>query len=149
VLLRLRSWWNELELDAALADGADPLETDELTFRAQRLVEPKKRTLWARSIRKLVSLAEAPGPRILPGLEPYARQQLRANRFLLIALAERLEGEGPHCLRGLAKVDLMLQDGRSPLNVARRPEELQHELESVLSALNPMSDREPRRHIEP
>ncbi len=134
---RLRSWWHALELDSALADGVDPLATDELIARAESLVRPDTRLGFARSLRELVAIAERPRARIFGGPEAFAREQIRCNRSPLLALASRLEEQGLQCLRGLAMTSVLLQDGRSPLHRARAPVELEEEIELALVALDP------------
>jgi hypothetical protein len=110
---------------------------DELTKRAERLVRPDTRLGFARSLRELVAIAERPRARIFGGPEPFAREQIRCNRRALLALATRLEEQGLQCLQGLAMTSVLLQDGRSPLYLARPPELLEEELELALGALDP------------
>lgn len=93
--LRLRTLWIAPELDEALASGADPLVSEELTLRAQQLAEPEKRAEFARSIELIVEDAGAIGPQLVPGPTILKRGPIARNRSVLLALARRLRGQGP------------------------------------------------------
>jgi hypothetical protein len=130
--LRLRVWWRRGKLDTALAQGADPTQTRELTLRAQQLVEPKKREALAEAIERLLAIAERPRAPVQVTFRP---TQVRANRRLLVELAARLRDHGPHPLHGLAMSALLLEDGRGPLYPGSGPRMLERALRDVLSAL--------------
>jgi hypothetical protein len=139
---RLRTAWSAAELDEALASGADPLASDELTLRASQLVRPEKRAELAQSlelvVRQVTSGGPSPsGPTILRR-EPVAR-----NRRALLVLAWRLRRDGLHCLRGLAMAERLIKYGDSPLYMALEPLELAHRVEEVQAALEPDWDGQP------
>ena len=133
---RLRAAWSAAELDAALADGADPLASDELALRAAQLVEPATRAKLAQSLELVVVQVAAGGPSPL-GPTILRREPIARNRRALLALARRLQSEGVHCLRGLAMADRLIRYGDSPLYMALGPLQLTHRIEEILAALEP------------
>ena len=135
--VRLRASWKAPELDEALAMGTDPLESDLLLWRAQQLAEPDKRVGFADTIEQIVEEVTRGGPQMLPGPRLVRRDLIKDNRSLLMVLAERLRGAGPHGLRGLALVDLLVGYGDSPLYRARSPLQLKWTLLEALAALDP------------
>jgi hypothetical protein len=132
--LRLRVWWKKEELDTALANGADPTESPELTLRARQLVEPKRRETLAQEIYSLLAVAERPRD---PLQVAFRASQVRANRSLLLELAARLRDHGPHALRGLAMTSRLLRDSRGPLYPGNGPRTLERAVGDALSALEP------------
>lgn len=140
---RLRAAWSAAELDDALADGADPLASDELALRAAQLVEPARRAKLAQSLELVVKQVAAGGPSPLPGPTILRREPIARNRPALIALARRLRDEGLHCLRGLAMADRLIRSGDSPLYIALGPLQLRHRIEEVMAALEPDWDGQP------
>jgi hypothetical protein len=133
-----RVWWQEPELDAALAGGADPSKTEELVLRARKLVEPRKRGELAAALDRLVEIAERPreGAARIPPYPPLRPKQVEANRSLLSKLARRLRCRGPHGLRGLAMTSLMLEDSTRSRCIDSEPAMLEHALRGALSALD-------------
>jgi hypothetical protein len=136
--LRLRTFWRIPELDLALANGTDPLDSEELTLRAQQLVEPELRTELAYSIEKVLK-AVAWRHQPLPGPRIYERSPIEANRSLLLELRARLTDHRPHRLRGLAMSELMIRYGDSCLYRATSARQLEQELCRVLELLDPSS----------
>ena len=61
VALRVRVLWNAAQLDAALADGADPAASKSLALRAQQLAERTHRARIANSIQRFLDLTERGG----------------------------------------------------------------------------------------
>src|SRR5688500_6535045 len=103
LLLRLRVGLKALDLDQALAGGADPTESRELTLRAAQLIEPGKRELLAESIDNVLYVAAADPVTTLGSTRvPFRRDRIEANRDQLVELAGKLRSRGPHALRGLA-----------------------------------------------
>lgn len=141
--VRLRVAWCAADLDEALADGADPLASDELTLRATKLVDPAKRAELVRTLELVVSHVSAGGPSPFPGPTILRRQPIARNRPELLALAWRLRIEGVHCLRGLAMADRMIRYDDSPLYMALGPLQLRHGIEETLAALEPDWDGQP------
>jgi hypothetical protein len=67
---------------------------------------------------------------------PFRPRQVQANRSLLLELTERLRGQRPHAVRGLAMTSLMLEDGRGPLTTDSNPATLERAVRACLSALD-------------
>jgi hypothetical protein len=135
-MLRLRTWWNAPELDSALADGVDPAGSEELMARAVQLVRPKKRAELATAIKRLVASADRPPERLVSAPPLFRHDQVRANRSMLLRLAERLGGQGPHALKGVAMTSVLLGDYRSPIHVKDGARGLEDAVRSTLSALD-------------
>lgn len=140
---RLRAAWHAANLDDALADGTDPLASDELALRALKLADPKNRAELARTLELVVNHVSARGPSPLPGPTILRRHPIARNRSELLALAWRLRTDGIHCLRGLAMADRMIRYGDSPLYMALGPLQLRHRIEETLAALEPDWDGQP------
>lgn len=142
LLLRARVWIKDLELDAALAGGADPQQSEELALRAKQLAARKKREELASGISRLIGIADrhSRAPIATP-YAPFRPKQVRANRSLLLKLEQRLRGYKPVALQGLALTSLMLEDGRGPLTTDSDPATLARAVRAALSAL----DVNPRR----
>ena len=104
IWVRLRVRWKRRNLDATLADGANPATSAELALRAET-VEPAMRARMAAGIENLFRLAtEGPGPRATTAMvvSTFDRRRVAANQPGLAALAARLRAEGgPHTIRGL------------------------------------------------
>jgi hypothetical protein len=127
---------NASELDEALAGGADPLESEELTLRAEQLVDPTKREDFARSLELIVEAAQGGWLQFVPGPAIQKRKPVVHNQAALLALAQRLRGQGPHCLRGLAMTDQLIHCGTSCLYAAPSPDQLRLKVEQILAALD-------------
>jgi hypothetical protein len=135
--LDVRVRWSALELDAALSRGSDPASGEELALRAAQLADPAQRERLARSINDLVLLAEGRFGAQLPTTRaPITADRVRTSRARLLELRERLLGEGPHSPRGLALVNLLLEDPTGPLySHELSGDQLQPTLEEALAAL--------------
>lgn len=134
---RLRAAWSAAKLDEALASGADPLASDELTLRAAQLVEPTHRAQLAQSLELIVRQVGRGGPSPVPGPPILRREPIVRNRPELLALTHRLRSDGLHCLPGLAMADRLISYGDSPLYMALGPLQLRHRIEEILAALEP------------
>jgi hypothetical protein len=122
VWLRLVTWSRASALDRELADGADPMQSDELSLRVGQLRSAKHRARLACALRGAVELAARPIDQLMMPPAPIRRPEIQANRELLLELAERV-CSGPVCAQGLAMTWLLVGDGSSPLyrEQARRP----------------------------
>jgi hypothetical protein len=121
VWLRCVTRWRARELDRRLAAGADPIESDELALRVGQLGSPAARARLACALRAAVRLAhEYQAPLMRTKLR---HDQVRKNRELLLALADRVDDGDPVGVRGLAMATQLLDDPRSPLfsDRAERP----------------------------
>lgn len=111
-LLRVRTALHRVRLDSALAAGADPAESRELSLRAGQLTGRKRRQGLAASLEHAVEAAERPrgGASV-----PVHRPAVREARAELLCLARELV-ERPHLSpRGVVLVTKLLSDGAGPL----------------------------------
>jgi hypothetical protein len=118
LLLRVRVALLRRRLDAALADGADPAASPELTLRARQLTSGSAREALADSIDSILSEVDRPG-RSNPGRVPVVRQEVLGARPRLIDLERRLR-EGRCRAQGVVLIRRLLSDGTGPL-YARAP----------------------------
>jgi hypothetical protein len=120
--LRIITWSHASALDRELAGGADPMHSDELSLRVGQLRSAKRTARLACALRGAVELAARPPDHLTMPPSPVRRGEIQANRELLLALAERLDG-CPDGVEGLAMVSLLISDGSSPIyhEDARRP----------------------------
>jgi hypothetical protein len=135
--LRARVWFKTIELDAALAGGDDPTRTPELALRAEQLTDATRRERLARAILRVIAMADRRQRyAVITPLAPLKPWQIDANRSLLLELAARLRGNGPHALQGVAMTALMLEDGTGPLLFSNRSATLERAVRACLSALD-------------
>jgi hypothetical protein len=147
LIVRARVWMRQLELDAALASGAEPAKSEELELRAKQLADRKTRDRLATQITRLIGIADGhPRAPITTPNPPFRPNQVRANRTLLLELAERLQGPGSVALRGMALTSLLLSDGRGPLTTGSDPLILERAVRATLAALN--EDPHPRQDVQ-
>jgi len=146
LMLRARVWMRELELDAALAGGAEPAQSEELELRAKQLADRKTRNRLARAITHLIRIADGYRAPITTPNPPFRPKQVQANRSLLVELAERLRGPRSVALRGMALTSLLLNDGRGPLTTESDPTTLERAVRATLAALN--EDPHPRQKAQ-
>jgi hypothetical protein len=141
--LRARVWIHDLELDAALADGADPQQSDELALRAWQLATREKREEMASGVSGLIEIADRHSrATMVTPFAPFRPQQVQANRSLLLELEQRLRGYKPVALQGLARTSVMLEDGRGPLTTGSDPATFERAVRAALSALQVDADRQ-------
>jgi hypothetical protein len=89
------------------------MDSDELSLRVGQLGSSRSRARLACALRGAVELADRPP-------EPFRRPQIRrteirANRELLLELADRVGSSGPVGVEGLGMTSLLIGDGASPL----------------------------------
>jgi hypothetical protein len=128
--------WNAAQLDAALADGADPGASKALALRAQQLRAPRHRTRIANSIHQLLDLAERSSAAhvSLTGV-PFRPDRVVNNRPQLMELADRLETGGAAPAKGLAMANLLVEDGSGALYAHEPSDPIRPAVEAVLAAL--------------
>jgi hypothetical protein len=133
-LTKLRARLQGRSLDRALATGADPAASAVLARRAAWLTSTKNRRALARALRRAL---EPPigrgGPS--PAVSPH-QGELAATRLPLAGVAALLESDDPIYARGVAKLQVLLTEGGSPLYSPRRVGELRREVDSILAALD-------------
>jgi len=134
--LRLRTGVHRGKLTRALAEGADPRESDELALRAQKLTSDRSRKALARTLRR--SIAEA----YLPA-HTRARVSIIDRRGVLDAesairaMVERLLGPRPVHAQGMAMLERILTNAdSSPLYNRSRPGTLRQMIRAATAALD-------------
>ena len=134
--LRARVRWNAAQLDAALADGAAPGASKALALRAQQLAEPKHRARIAKSIHRLLDLAERGRAAhvSLTGV-PFRPDRVANSRSQLLELADRLEAGDTPPAQGLAMANLLVEDGTGALYAHEPSDPVRPAVDAVLAAL--------------
>ncbi len=135
VRLRLTTRWRARDLDDQLIAGADPMQSDELSLRVGQLGSSKSRRRLACALRGVVALAERAYP-IATAAPRISRAAVRANRELLLELAERLSAGEPVGVRGLAIASRLIDDRKSPLYSERADRSLPVSAFEALVALD-------------
>jgi hypothetical protein len=133
---RLRARFRAGTLDRQLADGALPEASVALALHAARVYGPSQRRLLADSLTRISNVPNSTSARLRV---PVDREAVRRASSELHAVADRLGGDGPVNVGGVARVRLLIADGTGPLYRAAKPEQLRRELRSALSALDPAS----------
>jgi hypothetical protein len=112
--IRLRAWLRREELVEALADGADPDQSEELTHVARELIGARSRQRLADGLdRVLRATAERHVP-WSPAV-PLNRHEIAEAREELAELAERLRAPGPVPVHAGALAAMLVADAKSPL----------------------------------
>jgi hypothetical protein len=113
-LLRTRVWLSRYAIDLRLAEGESILSSPELAHRAEQLASIRCRRSLSAGLRGLIEDAER-SSRSLSSAAPIQRRAILRARAELERLAAELEADGPVGLEGIAKVQLLITDGGSPL----------------------------------
>jgi hypothetical protein len=92
---------NAADLDRQLANGTDPMLSDELSLRVGQLGSLGTRVRSARALRQAVQLAS--GQRAPLVATRLRRSEIQENEELLLALADRLRDGEPFGVQGLAR----------------------------------------------
>ena len=112
-LARIRACARSAQLDAALAQGADPWSSGPLMVRAERLGSLTERRNIAAGLRSLVEFAQCQrsGSRYL-----VVRQHpVLEERETLVALADRLDHPQPVEVAVVAQLRALVSDSASPV----------------------------------
>jgi len=117
-LVSIRAHWRRPQLDAALAEGADPWSAPELMVRASQLGSLSERRKVAAGLHALVALATRRRP-ASPFVSVRSRVVLE-QRGPLIAFAERLSQPAPVKVAVVAQLALLLSDSSSPVYAGGR-----------------------------
>ena len=110
--------WERLwrrRLDRRIARGADVGSSPELARRARQLVSAGFRARMADGLRRTIAAAEQPWQRRFSAQVPVQRGAILGERSQLIGLARLLTEEETVSARGMARIEELLTDGRSPL----------------------------------
>jgi hypothetical protein len=137
---RLAARFFTTRLDNELADGIAPETSAALVLRAQKLIAPSTRAALAREIDRLVRDALSGYVWVISRVTPCRGEVLDAASEL-DALSRRLVEPGPVAADGVARVHLLLTDGRGPLYFHGATERLRAVASAALDSL------EPRIHV--
>jgi len=135
VKLRLRVYLTRGTLDRQIAAGRPYLSTPALALRAEQLAEPRTRRQVAGTLRKIVEYADrrSAGPvSSAVVVEPVA---VRNARHPILGLAERLEGPAQLNPAGIARAQVLITDGSSPLFDRNSPRTATQAIYEVQDAL--------------
>jgi hypothetical protein len=130
---RLRAHLDAQRLDAALAAGADPMASPDLTARAELLLRPRTRRALAHGLRRAAADASRTRMAISAAVH-VARPDVHENARPLLALAAELLDP---CVRpgGIALTRRLLCDGAGPLYAPSGAGELRDAIEEARAAL--------------
>lgn len=133
IWLRVLTKWSAGDLDRLLANGSDPMLSDELSLRVGQLGSAATRVRLANALRAAVDLANGRrAPLITTRLR---RDEIRECDEVLLSLAERLRGGGPVGAQGLAMTARLVDDRSSPLYRSRARGSLPAAVADALAAL--------------
>lgn len=133
VWLRVLTGWRAADLDRQLANGTDPMLSDELSLRAGQLGTPRTRKRLSRALIDAVDLAH--GSRA-PLLTTRLRlPEIHDNEALLLKLARRIRDGQPLGIQGLAMTAWLVKDHASPLYRTRQSSALPATVWETLAAL--------------
>jgi hypothetical protein len=121
-------------LDQHLLSGADPDTSVLLSLRAAALISPSRRHRLALTLRRMASDAERSSHPFEARL-PLARREILQARELIDETVDLLLCAGPANPMGVAHVQVLLEDGLSPLYRCDAPGALSDRLESAIAAL--------------
>jgi len=113
IWLRAVTKWSGHELDRRLANGADPMLSDELSLRVGQLRSAATRARLAHVLREAVETANGKHPPLTT--TRLRRPEIRDNEGVLLALADRLHDGEPLGAQGLAMTARLVDDRSSPL----------------------------------
>jgi hypothetical protein len=113
--LRLKVYMTRGALDRQIAAGRPYESTAVLALRARQLVEPATRRRIARSLREIVAYADRRASQRLFSAVVVEPAAVRRARHPMLGLAERLEGPAQVNPAGVARAQILITDGLSPL----------------------------------
>jgi hypothetical protein len=125
--------WQAPELDRQLANGVDPMGSDELSLRVGQLGSRAMRVRLANALHKAVQLANGQHPPLIS--TRLRRAEIQENEELLLALAERLHDGEPVGVQGLARTARLVKDRSSALFRSGRSGSLTRDASKALAAL--------------
>jgi hypothetical protein len=132
---RVRVGRHRYQLDRELADGLPAAGSPERQVRAAQLSERRTRATLARSLRRIVGDAQSRRKGLSPLIAPAPGSVLPCEAAML-QLAERIDGDAPVAVAGLARARVLLVDARGPLYDPAAFGSLEAELLAIGEALN-------------
>jgi hypothetical protein len=136
VRLRVRTALQRAELTRALAEGADPDASHELSLRAAQLTCDRSRRALARSLRHTVAEAHQPAIRRARVVIINRAAVLDAEGAIETAI-DRLGSSKPVSAQGMAIGVRILTDAYGPLYNASEPGTLRRAIDVATAALEP------------
>lgn len=134
IWLRVRTMWRAQALNRQLANGTDPMLSDELSLRAGRLGSERNRARLNYALRRALDIATGAHPPLIA--TRLSCKTIHENEDLMRELASRLLGGGPLGVEGLAITARLVDDRSSPLYRGREPDSLAARLLQALRALD-------------
>lgn len=111
--LRVTTRWRSHDLDRRLAEGVDPMKSDELSLRVGQLGSHAMRVRFSSALRGAVEMAH--GDRAPLFTTRLRLPEIREIEALLLTLADRLREGGPLGAQGLAMTARLVDDRSGPL----------------------------------
>ena len=131
---RLAAVMRGRRLDRRLESGADPDTSVLLSLRAAALISPSRRRRLALTLRQMVSDAEH-SPHPFNSRVMLARREILEARDLIEEVASLLVCRSPANPTGVAHVQVLVEDGSSPLYRCQFTATLRERLEAAIAAL--------------
>ena len=137
--LRARVALQRIELDRALADGADPSGDPALGLRADQLTDPRTRRGIASALGHILDAAEEPPETWGPNgsRPPLQRDDVLAAREVLLAVAARLHEPGFVPARAVALAAVLVWDSASPTYAPGTGATVARFAETILELMGP------------
>jgi hypothetical protein len=132
---RVRARLRAARLDAALAAGASPDASVELSLRARALTSTASRQAFARALLTLITRAIEP-PAVVPLRVPARRARVLDASWQLERLEQSLLGRGPVSVRGVALTKVLLSQGDGPLYGRRGGDDVSRLVARIARALS-------------
>jgi hypothetical protein len=135
--LRLRVYLTRASLDHQIATGGPYNSTAASALRARQLVEPATRRQIALGLRDIVDYADRVASRRVFSAVVIEPAAVRRARHPILGLAERLEGTARVNPAGVARAQVLITDGLSPLfnrNCPRTATQAIYEVQDALEA---------------
>jgi hypothetical protein len=123
-------------LDRELADGAAASLSKAHEARAEQLVSPRMRRAVARSLAKLLDLAQTSRRAASIATIPPCREQIIEAAPLIASTVSRLRSGEPVDARAVAKLKLLVGDRRGPCYRRTGPDALGVALREISDALS-------------
>lgn len=134
VRTRLSTHLRARALDRALASGVSPDSSAALSLRAHTLIGTRARADLARTIRRLISDARHPLHPLTPHV-PLCRRKIIRSARTLEEVAQRLQGDDPADVRGVAQIRLLLIGDCGALYDYPAADDLEPALQEAIHAL--------------
>jgi hypothetical protein len=136
-LTRLSTHLRSRALDRALAAGVSPDSSAALSLRAHTLIGKTSRAELAHRIRRVINDARHPLRPPTPHV-PLCRRKIVRSAPTLENLANRLLGDDPVDVRGIAQIRLLLIGDRGALYDYPAADDLEPALQEAMQALEPV-----------